>query len=578
MKILAILIGALIAFATGARAQVLEIHSPDPKIDQRIELTKIDSITIDKCDTNIYDLEGCDLDIDSVKVDVQCGTVSCTAYFSGSPSYIKWTIYDVEGNVILTSIGSSNISFILPTYGSYYGTLEASCGGGDDNDGDEDEDAFEIDYNLPTAEFTLTEHVTQISNVYVLELYPANTSSASAVSFLWTVKDAATNATVATSTLETPVFSGLDPNKNYNVELAATDVRGCSNTSQVARIASVDCHAEFDFKYTWCEDLPGPDSVKVKFDNLSTFPVSSSQVVSYEWDFGDGSPLSAQEEPEHIFECNDSSETFTVLLTLVVSTETSPGIWEDCTSSFAFNVTLELYEPYFTITKCCDGRVVFCTDQVKGEWSTPEAMDMCNASTCRKIRHIPGRDCGLQSERGLCGQTYWRYYENPGTYDVTFYGTSGHGNSCPATREFWLGEVKCFNRNAPPQVSTVSFDGYDFKMKFKVVQWPFTHKIIAKIKAKGKKKMSQISARFDGTLHRLGSDGCFCDTTTVNINPGTRFNKRRAKAKLNHTGRFRVGMDELTATYHVETPNGQTTTWTLKLGKPPCDRPCILWY
>ncbi|MDB5035472.1 MAG: hypothetical protein JWQ98_2713 [Chlorobi bacterium] len=579
MKILYTFLGVLIAFAMQTHAQTLSIHSADKTINQKIQLSAIDSITIDKCDSVIYDLDGCDVDIDSIDVGIHCDSINLLAHIEGMPSIIRWTIYDVDGNAVLVLNGSPSVSFTLPTHGSYYGTLEVSCGGGERNGGDEDEDAFEIDYNLPTAHFDLTAHTRASGSGFVLDLMPENLSDGSGPMYDWTVIDSANGATVGTSTLENPVFSGLNATKTYTILLDMTDDKGCRNQYQITRTATFSCTPDFTFEYSWCQDQRGTDNVPVTFSNISTFLPTTSTTVKYYWDFGDNSPIdSVNEAPVHTYACASPAQSFSVSLTIIVVLTNPDATTDTCRNITSRAVSVVVDGPDFSVMTCCDGRVVFCTSALAGKWETPGDMNLCNASTCKFIRpHLSGRVCGLQTATsGYCGQTYWRYYEHPGVYNVTLFARSWAHNRCSKTREFHLDSVICYNRNVR-ESQDVSFDGYDFRIKFKVIQFPFTHRIIAKIKARGHKKMNEISAEFAGTVNTLGSNGCFCEPghagdTTVNIN------KRKAKAKINRTGRIRVGQNMMTATFRVKTPHNLVNTWTIQLGKPPCDRPCILWF
>ncbi|MEP7218458.1 MAG: PKD domain-containing protein, partial [Bacteroidota bacterium] len=495
MKIIYIAFCALIALAIQAHTQTLSIHSTDTTINQKIQLSSIDSITIDKCDSVLYDLGGCDVDIDSVDVALQCGTVYLTAHIDGSPSVIEWTIYDVDGNVVLANTGTAGFSFTLPAHGSYYGTLEISCGGGDERGGDQDEEAFEIDYNLPTAQFDLQAHTTQTGSGFSLDLLPQNQSSGSSPTYVWRVIDSITGSTVTTSTVETPIFSGLDPSRTYTLQLLVTDDNGCTSSSQNTRSARRSCEAHYTWEYSWCEDHPGTDSVTVQFYNQSDYNPDSVTSVTYYWDFGDNSGIdSVNDNPSHVYACSTSPKKFKPQLKIVVVTD-SLGHIDSCDDNDRKKIKLEAWTPQLDVHVCCDGRVFFCTDATYGSWSTPGAMNICNAETCQKIKPwLPGRSCGLQSSGGHCGQTYWRYYQQPGTYTVTLDAESASHNICQKRREFKIDSVGCFNKNARTW-SNVTFDGYHFKMKFKVIQWPFTHKVIAKIRCKDHKKMKEMGMK-----------------------------------------------------------------------------------
>jgi PKD repeat protein len=123
------------------------------------------------------------------------------------------------------------------------------------------------------------------------------------------------------STQQNPTHQ-FTANGNFTVSLTITTTDGCSDTSsQVVSIACYSCSPAFSVSQTGCPTL--------QFSDLSTS--QSGTVLSWSWDFGDGS-FSTQQNPSHVYQANG---TYMVSLTIVAS--------NGCTQSTASAVNVSCY-------------------------------------------------------------------------------------------------------------------------------------------------------------------------------------------------------------------------------------------
>ncbi|MGD1047040.1 MAG: PKD domain-containing protein, partial [Bacteroidota bacterium] len=523
-----------------------------------------------QCDTtDDYDYSGCDLDIDTTIVSVSCGNlVNVQPVFDGTPSYIKYTIYDSVGTELFTAYNTPQYSFTLPGPGLYYGVVEASCDGGDDQGGDEDEDVFEINNLAPVADFSLESVCSCANGVAQRSVSSQDYSNGDGLlSYLWKVTDVATG-NITTYTIDQPSFV-LDSRKNYTVDLTVTDSKGCTSlkTAQINSISSSNCKPKFDWYYSWCDSCKKGSSVDVTvyFENLSENS-NCSLPLKYNWDFGD-QQTSTLDNPQHKYKVPCGGKDYTVSLTMTLGT---PGDSGYCKSEWHANITINNIKPTVTVKICCDGLVFFHTDAVEGKWSTPSSLGIPKWPAVSK--HIYNL-LGFQ-----VGQNYRQYYDNPGTYSVTITDAiSDDHNRCPVGTSFTINSIECFNRNVK-KCSTDVVGGVSVKLKFKALALPLIHRMKSKIKTIGFKKAKEISTDFSGTINKKGADGCYCTPQPVSANSNLITNKRKAKAKTSTNGRFRIGMDKATANFYIKTKSGATMTWQLKLGYPPCDHPWFLFY
>lgn len=107
-----------------------------------------------------------------------------------------------------------------------------------------------------------------------------------------------------TSTLQNPeaIYTTAG---NFNVTLRVTNDKGCSRVISRPNYIAVAAGVTAGFTYTQPTVCRAP--ANITFTNTSTGPAT----LSYEWDFGDGSPISTATNPTHTFLTNGS---FTVRL------------------------------------------------------------------------------------------------------------------------------------------------------------------------------------------------------------------------------------------------------------------------
>jgi PKD repeat protein len=110
-------------------------------------------------------------------------------------------------------------------------------------------------------------------------------------SWLWNFDDFLSGAS-NTSTLQNPqhIFATPGP---HNVTLTVTSVNGCTSTYAPAPVV-INVPPVSDFTYT-----PSCEGSGTQFTDAST--PSSAPIISYLWDFGDGSATSNQQNPSHVY-------------------------------------------------------------------------------------------------------------------------------------------------------------------------------------------------------------------------------------------------------------------------------------
>jgi len=161
-------------------------------------------------------------------------------------------------------------------------------------------------------------------------------------SWLWDFGDPASGIN-NTSTLQNPSHT-YSSSGTYSVILAVTNVNNCTDTILKDVVINEGPVPDFSAD-TACLGSP------TVFTDLST---SDTTIISYSWDFGDGSPLSTQPSPTHTYV---SYGTYTVTLTIINA--------NGCISSTAEDVMVNpLPIPEFSYsTPNCFGAPVTFTNQ-----------------------------------------------------------------------------------------------------------------------------------------------------------------------------------------------------------------------
>ncbi len=313
----------------------------------------------------------------------------------GSP-IISWHWDFGDGNEItITAPGNPNVTHTYSNAGVFTATLTITNLSGCD--------AFTSnDLTIaigPTSGFSYAA-ACEDSPVEFTDLTTTN-GGASIIQWLWNFGDPA-SGTSNTSYLQNPVHTYTTAG-NYTVTLTAISVSGCQDiSSQQVTIATPPAVA---FTHsTVCEDQPvlfepDPNAMNV------------SDIATWLWNFGDGTPTSDLMNPTHTYA---SFGSYTVTLTVTSM--------NGCTNSTSKILTVAASPvAAFTANSACSGNVSYFTDQsytvtgdaiVAWDWAfgDPNALNGTGTSNVQNPEY---------------------FYSVPGIYDVSLTVTSSSG--CMAT-------------------------------------------------------------------------------------------------------------------------------------------------
>ena len=139
-----------------------------------------------------------------------------------------------------------------------------------------------------------------------------------------------------TSTQQNPSHVYIQPGV-YTVTLSVTDSRGCDSTRTFHNMMTVTRPSTYFVS----------DTLKCNMQTVNFFNGSSGGVLSYAWNFDDGSPVSSQTNPTHVYSVGQTT-FFDVMLT---ATDTN-----GCDSSFSRQIKISRPVPEFysnTLTANC---------------------------------------------------------------------------------------------------------------------------------------------------------------------------------------------------------------------------------
>lgn len=184
-------------------------------------------------------------------------------------------------------------------------------------------------YQLPNATFTILDDTICMNEAM---LFANNSTNAN--NYLWDFGDGNTSAMISPG----HTFAGSG---TFQVSLVAYTINGCTDTALVDIFIDSIPTAAFT------------NSIEC-FGNITSFTNSSTgSPVSYEWDFGDGSPLDNTVNPTHLYGASGS-----YLVTLTVMN----GV--NCTSSIPQIVQVnDVPVADFVWSQTCDGQAMNFTDQ-----------------------------------------------------------------------------------------------------------------------------------------------------------------------------------------------------------------------
>lgn len=189
---------------------------------------------------------------------------------------------------------------------------------------------------IPTAQFTYTPACPNQATPFTDQSYTNNNYTVS--QWLWNFGDG------NTSTQQNPQHNYANTG-NYTVELIVTTQNGCRDTVQLNVNTLPGPQANFDVTDV-CFGVPAD------FTDQSTSG-NADPIQTWQWDFGDGSPINNQQNPTHTY---NTANTYNVTLSVTNSvgctdSETAPVIIYDKPTA------------NYTFTSQCEGTAVPFTDQ-----------------------------------------------------------------------------------------------------------------------------------------------------------------------------------------------------------------------
>lgn len=367
----------------------------------------------------------------------------------------------------------------------------------------------------------------------------------------------------------------------YQVTLEVTDHYGCT-WSTTKTINVVDCQASMETpSYSWCVAKINPE---IKSDVVVAFKSTSigCPPFTWDWDFGDGSPHSTDENPTHTYVQAKSGDQHQVTLTV----KDSSG----CTSHSTVTLTIEQrVGPAFTYKACPDGKVILETNDPGPSWTlTPSPTHVAPWPYSSSIPALEGKRLIVS-------------YDNDGVYSATLKSTNQNGNHCDARHEFTV-HHDCCAKNAHTSAISSAFSAQignttatlRIKARLRQLQEPFVHRVVARtilqrLNSHGhwrryRSPHVEIDADFTGTVWRSESAvfnwgngayyrGCNCWTSEPTNGSKVLTNVRKVKAVDGIGARFRSKVNSITSQHRVSVNGGPSQVMaTLKLGQQTdCD-------
>ena len=232
----------------------------------------------------------------------------------------------VGQTVVLTATGGASyvwdngISNGIP-FNQDMGTVVYTVTGVGSN-GCENTDQVSVTVNdMPSPSFTIA------NNIGCAPLTPifTNTTPGNGNTCLWNFGNGLTSSVCNTDVTSVYTTSGC-----HDVSLTITSQFGCVSTYTESNAVCVLSYPVADFTVT--------PTIMSSIDPVADFDNNSSNAVSYEWDFGDGSGINTSTNPSHVFE-----ETGAITVMLVA---TSPDGCKDTTyQTVIINEELIVYVP-----------------------------------------------------------------------------------------------------------------------------------------------------------------------------------------------------------------------------------------
>lgn len=323
-----------------------------------------------------------------------------------------------DGNTMLiTAPGNPNVSHIYANPGVYTVTLTVTNLQGCDA-------STSIDVVIvagPIAEFTFNEGC-QGSVVGFTDQSVTNGGPA-IVQWLWNFGDPASGIS-NTSNMQHPVHI-FNASGTYTVTLSTTSASGCISTVQHTVDITPPPGVAFLITSGTCVSQP------VMFEPDTTM-MDIPSIASFEWNFGDGTPVSNAQAPVHTY---NIAGTYQVTLMVINA--------EGCSNSITQIITIGAVPvAAFNFSSACTGNITSFNDlsyAVTGEQITGWLWNFNDPNA------VPGSDTS-----SLQNPVY--QYSQQGLYDVTLSVTSASGCSGTTTMtvQIFPAPVAAFNYTTNP--------------------------------------------------------------------------------------------------------------------------------
>jgi PKD repeat protein len=311
----------------------------------------------------------------------------------------------------------------------------------------------------------------------------------------------------------------------------------------------------------------GFDNFVVQFVNKSK--ADPCPITAWDWDFGDGTPHSSQQHPQHTFV---AAGTYNVKLSMTVVIS---GIQTVFTTTISFRV--KHWAPSLTYTDCGDGTVVYTTDATPG-WNWDELHR-------ERTWSFPDGDANWHEHLHRHKKKVRVCYDKPGMKIAKVHGINEDKAECETIQEVFITSIaRCCPRDKIVKKEFYFLYNKQYLLLATFRYFGRPHGIIlakCKLKALNKKNKWKryvaynLGLEIDGDVFSKVGD-CFC-AKDHHVH-GQKSHSNRARRALRvlpaFPGRIRVKQDGLTCTYTVKVDsndpgwNFQLSLWENDCGCP----------
>ena len=493
-----------------------------------------------------------DLSVD-LGTPVQTGTLQVEVPYSievEPPTLIftrQWdvTVLDSMGDEQLITIPftdnlTGQATFTLPGPGSYnfYLTVTdpATCVSATDRDEDEYSDTDFAEFKTAAG---VTKMKVKAELCDPLTYHFTNESSSDLSVVDWTVDGVSVQT--GGETLDY-TFSSTSLGGSFSVCLNTSGGTACETITPTAS----QNIPKFSMDYDSCSNAAFP----VQFYNEST---AISCDVKWVWDFGDGSPLSNDFEPQHTYTGpGPLNPTVTLTMTDPITTQ-----------SFVTQQTIHLSQwlPDINFSICSDGHVIYETTADDPMWRFPDGE--------------PGSS--NEKTQRVC-------YEAAGPKIVRLYAVNQDGGHCETLRDLSINNfLRCCRHDKTKEDVEFDYGGRHYRLRTRLRCYNGLHPIVRaksklqRLSKKGhwfRRRANQIQIELGGNIY-TGDDqsGCYCAVPNKVIGSKTKNSRARVVVRysphLGEKARMQEGSVTSTHTVWVDA-NDVGSSITLKLWEHDC--------